>query len=226
MQPRIKSVGRKEIKMKREDIKAIFAEATDEQLKKVMDLNGADVEKLKGKVTVLEAENTEKKSAFDKLKDEFEALKSSNAAAEDYKTKFETLKADIDQKEEAAKEARKKAEREADILNRYEAAAVDKDGNPLKWRHDAIKADYLKKFGEAVADKTNTGKSDADILHELIKDDANAVSVPQPVVKLKGANPVTGEISKENFAKMGYKDRVKLYNENPTLYNELTGGNE
>ena len=212
--------------MKREDIKAIFAEATDEQLKKVMDLNGADVEKLKGKVTVLEAENTEKKSAFDKLKDEFEALKSSNAAAEDYKTKFETLKADIDQKEEAAKEARKKAEREADILNRYEAAAVDKDGNPLKWRHDAIKADYLKKFGEAVADKTNTGKSDADILHELIKDDANAVSVPQPVVKLKGANPVTGEISKENFAKMGYKDRVKLYNENPTLYNELTGGNE
>ena len=117
--------------MKREDIKAIFAEATDEQLKKVMDLNGADVEKLKGKVTALEAENTEKKSAFDKLKDEFEALKSSNAAAEDYKTKLETLKADIDQKEEAAKEEREKAEREADILNRYEAAAVDKDGNPL-----------------------------------------------------------------------------------------------
>lgn len=212
--------------MRREDIKAIFSEATDEQLKKVMDLNGADVEKLKGKVTALEAENKEKKSAFDKLNNEFEVLKSSNAAAEDYKTKFETLKADIDRKEAAAKEERKKAEREADILNRYEAAAVDKNGNPLKWRHDAIKADYLKKFGEAVSDKANTGKSDADIFHGLIKDDTDAVSVPQPVVRLKGANPVTGEISKESFAKMGYKDRVKLYNENPTLYNELTGGNE
>ena len=33
--------------MKREEIKAIFADATDEQLKAVMDLNGADVEKAK-----------------------------------------------------------------------------------------------------------------------------------------------------------------------------------
>ena len=31
--------------MKREEIKAIFAEATDEQLKKIMDLNGSDVER-------------------------------------------------------------------------------------------------------------------------------------------------------------------------------------
>ena len=33
--------------MKREEIKSIFADATDEQLKAVMDLNGADVEKAK-----------------------------------------------------------------------------------------------------------------------------------------------------------------------------------
>ena len=32
--------------MKREEIKSIFADATDEQLKTVMDLNGADVEKV------------------------------------------------------------------------------------------------------------------------------------------------------------------------------------
>ena len=76
--------GDKEI-MKREEIKAIFADATDEQLKSVMDLNGADVEKAKSKVTALETELKEKKSDFDKLNSEFEALKTANASGEDWK---------------------------------------------------------------------------------------------------------------------------------------------
>ena len=42
--------------MKREEIKTIFPEASDEQLKQIMDLNGADVEKFKAKVTDLETE--------------------------------------------------------------------------------------------------------------------------------------------------------------------------
>ncbi len=51
--------------MKREEIKAIFAEATDEQLKKIMDLNSSDVEREKGKLTALEAELKGKKQAFE-----------------------------------------------------------------------------------------------------------------------------------------------------------------
>lgn len=35
-------------------------------------------------------------------------------------------------------------------------------------------------------------------------------------------NPKGDEITKEQFAKMGYKSRLKLYNENPDLYAELT----
>ena len=61
--------------MKREEIKAIFPDATDEQLKSVMDLNGTDVEKAKSKVTALEAEIKDKKADFDKLNKELEALK-------------------------------------------------------------------------------------------------------------------------------------------------------
>jgi len=62
-QPR-KKRRQKGIFMKREDVKAIFAEATDEQLNKIMGLHGADVEKYKGKVTALETENTEKKNSL------------------------------------------------------------------------------------------------------------------------------------------------------------------
>ena len=178
--------------MKREDIKAIFAEATDEQLKKIMDLNGSDVEREKGKLSALEKELEDKKAAFDTLNGEFETLKASNASAEDYKAKFDKLQEDIAAKEKEEKEAKEKAEREENILNRYNAVAVDKDGKPLEWTHEAIKADYLHKFSEALNDKANEGKSDADIFNALTKEDGAAFKVPGAQTVFGGANNVSG----------------------------------
>ena len=178
--------------MKREDIKAIFAEATDEQLKKIMDLNGSDVEREKGKLSALEKELEDKKAAFDTLNGEFETLKANNASAEDYKAKFEKLQEDIAAKEKKEKEAKEKAERDENILNRYNAVAVDKDGKPLEWTHEAIKADYLNKFSEALNDKANEGKSDADIFSALTKEDGAAFKVPGAQTVFGGANNVSG----------------------------------
>ena len=178
--------------MKREDIKAIFAEATDEQLKKIMDLNGSDVEREKGKLSALEKELEDKKAVFDTLNGEFETLKASNASAEDYKAKFDKLQEDIATKEKEEKEAKEKAEREENILNRYNAVAVDKDGKPLEWTHEAIKADYLHKFSEALNDKANEGKSDADIFSALTKEDSTAFKVPGAQTVFGGANNVSG----------------------------------
>lgn len=178
--------------MKREDIKAIFAEATDEQLKKIMDLNGSDVEREKGKLSALEKELEDKKAAFDALSGEFETLKASNASAEDYKAKFDKLQEDIAAKEKEEKEAKEKAEREGNILNRYNAVAVDKDGKPLEWTHEAIKADYLHKFSVALNDKANEGKSDADIFSALTKEDGAAFKVPGAQTVFGGANNVSG----------------------------------
>lgn len=178
--------------MKREEIKAIFAEATDEQLKKIMDLNGSDVEREKGKLSTLEKELEDKKTAFNTLNSELETLKTSNASAEDYKKKFEDLQKDIADKEKKEKEAQEKAEREENILNRYNAVAVDKDGKPLEWTHEAIKADYLHKFSEALNDKANEGKSDADIFSALTKEDGAAFKVPGAQTVFGGANNVSG----------------------------------
>ena len=83
--------------MKREELKQI-AELTDEQLDKIMAINGADVEKVKAKVTALEADLKQAKETIDKTNTEFEALKSSNAGAEEYKTKYEALVAENEAK--------------------------------------------------------------------------------------------------------------------------------
>jgi len=40
--------------------------------------------------------------------------------------------------------------------------------------------------------------------------------------KLPGTEGGGDSVSKETFAKMGYQDRLKLYNENPKAYEELT----
>jgi hypothetical protein len=210
--------------MKREELKQIIEGITDEQLKAILDLNGADINKAKGEYDTLKSELDTAKETISTLTTEAETLKANNANADEWKSKFETLQNDIAEKERAAKEEAEKAEREANILSRYNAVCVDKDGKPLEWSHEAIKSAYLQKFTEALSDETNAGKSDADIFHALTKDDAAAFKGVQPIVQLKGASTFGGEpMTKEAFAKMGYADRAKLYNENPTLYNELKG---
>ena len=174
--------------MKREEIKAIFADATDEQLKAVMDLNGADVEKVKSKVTALETELKEKKADFDKLNTELETLKTANASGDEWKAKFEALQADNEAKVRQAEADRLIAEKKADVEKRFSACVGEK-----QFSHDAIKESYLQKFSDALESEDYKGKGDAEIFHALTKDDATAFKGVQ-TIKLPGGNPqvITG----------------------------------
>ena len=166
--------------MKREEIKSIFPDATDEQVKSVMDLNGKEVEKNKK----LETELKEKNEQLEKLNTEFESLKSSNAGAEEYKTKYEALVAENEAKAKQAEAERVAREKAEGLDKRFDAVVGDK-----KFNHDAIRADYRRKFENALADKENEGKSDADIFHALSKDDATAFT-GVTAVKLQGGRPM------------------------------------
>lgn len=166
--------------MKREEIKSIFPDATDEQVKSVMDLNGKEVEKNKK----LETELKEKNEQLEKLNTEFEALKSSNAGAEEYKTKYEALVAENEAKAKQAEAERVAREKAEGLDKRFDAVVGDK-----KFSHDAIRADYRRKFENALADKENEGKSDADVFHSLTKDDATAFT-GVTAVKLQGGRPM------------------------------------
>ena len=169
--------------MKREELKQI-AELTDAQLDKIMDINGADVEKAKAKVAALEADLKEAKETIDKTNAEFEALKSSNAGAEEYKSKYEALVAENEAKAKQAEADRIAREKAEGFDKRFETVVGDK-----KFSHDAIRADYRRKFENALADKANEGRSDADVFHSLVKDDATAFT-GVTAVKLQGGRPI------------------------------------
>ena len=144
--------------MKREEIKAIFADASDEQLKAVLDLAGADIEKHKSKIAALEGELAQKNEAYNKLSSESEAWKTAANDAKTYKEKLDALQQQVAEKEKS----------EA-LDKRFNAACGDK-----KFTHEAVKAAYRAKFADAAGDKSFEGKTDDEILHALTKDDPAA----------------------------------------------------
>lgn len=216
---------RKEEKnMKRDEIKAIFPDATAEQLQSIMDLNGADVEKAKAKTTDAEAKLEKKQEELDKALEEAKKLKESNATAEDWKKKFDDLEKSIAEEKKQAEADRKAKEKADRIAERFNAVLGDK-----KFNHGAIKADYLAKFGKALEEKENEGKSDADIFHALTKDDAQAfvgVTVKEMPGGASGKSSKGANITREEISKM--KDgaaRRKAMMDNPALFPELSNNN-
>ncbi len=201
--------------MKRDEIKAIFPDATDEQLKAVMDLNGTDVEKAKSKVTALETELNEKKSDFEKLNAEFETLKTANASGEEWKSKYEAIVAENEAKAKQAEADRILAERKADVERRFTECVGDK-----KFSHDAVRSDYLKKFSDALDSDEYKGKGDTEIFHALTKDDAAAFA-GVTAVRLAGGRQTGAKIygSREEIMKIkDATERQDAIRNNPDLF--------
>lgn len=154
-----------------------------EVAEKIFAERSKEIEADKAKREKLETELKEKKESLDTLSKEFEDLKSSNASAEEYKTKYEALVADNEAKAKQAEADRILAEKTENINKRFEAVVGEK-----KFSHNAIKADYLKKFGEALELEENKSLSDEQVFYNLIKDDKNAFE-GVTAVRLAGGRP-------------------------------------
>lgn len=166
-----------------------------------------EIEADKAKREKLETELKEKKESLENLSKEFEDLKSSNASAEEYKTKYEALVADNEAKAKQAEADRVLAEKTAAINKRFEAVVGDK-----KFIHNAVREAYLKKFGEAIELEENKSKADADIFHEMTKDDRCFEGVK--VEKLPGGNPksaIGGDKPLSRAAELAAKYQANLY---------------
>lgn len=190
-----------------------------EVAEKIFAERSKEIEADKAKREKLETELKEKKESLDNLSKEFEDLKSSNASAEEYKTKYEALVADNEAKAKQAEADRILAEKTENINKRFEAAVGEK-----KFSHEAIRESYLKKFGDALDSAENQGKSDIDILHALTKDDATAFT-GVTAVKLQGGTPQGIGKYKSKDEIMSIKDGTLRRAEmlaNPQFFPELS----
>ena len=81
-------------------------------------------------------------------------------------------------------------------------------------------SEYFSKFMAAVEDKENVGKSDADIFHNLVKDDATAFKGVQKIT-LAGGKPlgINGNLTRADISKIkdpierrkAIADNIRLY---------------
>ncbi len=167
----IKLKGEERKSMKREDVKSIFDDATDEQINKILNIHSQDIGNAKKDYETIKEDLKKTNETIETMTKELNGLKESNASSEDWKKKFEKLEGEMLEEKRIAKEQKEAAEKEAEILDRFNRVCVDKDGNALEFIHDAIKADYIKKFGAELENKDNVGKADSEIFHTLTKDD-------------------------------------------------------
>ena len=202
--------------MKTDFLKSLGLE--DDVISKIMAENGKDIEKEKAKTTEATAKLEESKTKIAEYETKINELQTSSGNAEKFKTELEALQKRIADEKEAADKAAKEAKEHEEFQNRFNSVVGDQ-----KWRDELTGEAIYQKFVSASKDEANKGKGDKDILDSLVKD-KNYFLNPNRPAPMPGMGSVNfGEVTRDQFAKMSYRDRVALHNENKQLYDTLSG---
>ena len=199
--------------MTRENLKKIIEGITDEQINAVLDINTTDIGKAKReyddltkRVGTLEGE---KKTLEDTITD----LKNNAKDGEGYKKLYEDLKGDIEEKERNAQKDRE----DKDLTAAIEAVFGDRE-----FSSDYVRKGIIADMKAEIAKPDNKGKGYAEIFEGLTKDKEGIFKNPNPPANMPGMGKnAPTNITREQFAKMGYAARAELYSTNKELYDQL-----
>lgn len=178
-----------------EDKKTEFDKAVTDNYKTI-----AEVKKINDKLDIANNDLIQTKDTLQKMSTEFETFKQNSSTAEDFKTKYEELLKDNEEKEQ---------QRQAEELEKQERAEFDSyfTEKEKEWANPLIADGYFSKYKEAKKAEENKNKMSADIIYSLVKDDSTAFKTPASNSFLKGKEPTSNaddEIAKVK-AVMGIK---------------------
>ena len=114
-------------------------------------------------------------------------------------------------------EAKRKAKEEDDILtNNINQIFGDK-----KFVNDFTKNAIVEQIKTALKDNANMGKSAKDLFEEITNGKDGIFENPNKIQDMPSIDEnVENAVSKDDFDKMGYKERLELKNTNPELFNK------
>lgn len=156
----------------------------------------------------------------DKLKEE---LTTRDAQLEELKkntTDVENLKLQIEELQNENKSKKEEYDKELyniKLNNAVEHAIKDSKGKNIKAIKSLLDFEKIKLNDDGSVDIS-------DQIKKLIETDEYMFETKNNTfrgVKPTESNDIVKEITKENFDKMSYKERINLYNENKELYNQL-----
>ncbi len=144
--------------MTREDLRGIIDGITDEQLKKILDLNSSDIGKAKN-------DENERKMALDaankkvaELEGLMEEFKNSQCEAEEMRTKIDELQKVIDERDIQSQ----KEQRAEEMKNRFAAVVGE-----AKFLNDFTEKGVFEEFSKAIENPENQERSDSEIFAQL-----------------------------------------------------------
>jgi small-conductance mechanosensitive channel len=194
--------------MKRDDL----VDFTDEQKELVMTLYGKAITKKDKEVESLKEDNknlTDKIATYETKINEFNETAKENA---DWKVKYEELQTSISEQE-----AKRKAEKEDDILTKN----INDVFGDKKFVNEFTKNAIINEIKTALKDDANIGKSAKDLFEEITNGKEGIFANPNQVVDMPSIDEnVENSVSKDDFDKMGYKERLALKETNPALFNK------
>ncbi len=158
--------------MTRDELRGIIEGISDEQLKKILDINSADIGRVKLGTEKIKAELDGANLKISDMEKEMESLRQGQCEAEEMKVKVEELQKVIDQRR-LEDEARAK---EAAFEERFSAAAGE-----AKFLNDYTRQGIFALFQEALEAEENQGMSDSEIFASLTRDAVNIFEAEKDV---------------------------------------------
>ena len=194
--------------MKREEL----VDFTDEQKDLVMSLYGKAITKKDKDIETLKNENKnleEKISTYETKINEFNQTANENA---EWKTKYEELQTTISEQT-----AKQKAKEEDDILTKN----INEVFGDKKFVNEFTKNAIMNEIKTALKDTNNMGKSAKDLFEEITNGKDGIFENPNQIQDMPSIDEnIESAVSKDDFDKMGYKERLELKNTNPELFNK------
>lgn len=174
-----------------------------------------------------ETETTEKTFTQAELDDiiQKEKAKAKRSAEREYKAKMDEAEKlrKMNAEQKAEYEAQKQADRIAELEAQLNRNGLEKEASKMLSEAGIIVDDDILNF--VVKDDAEGTQEAVNALSSLVNDLADK----KVSEMLKGRTPkkveqsTSGVITKEQFNKMGYKDRNELLQNNPELYHQLKG---
>ena len=144
--------------MTREELRRIVEGISDEQLKRILDINSADLGRTKKNIEELKEKLESANTTVENLTSEISVLKESQCEAEEMRTKIDELQKVIDDRQSEDE----KLARDAAIRSRFESVA----GN-AEFLNEFTKNGVMSQFSEAIEAVENQGKSDGEIFEAI-----------------------------------------------------------
>lgn len=164
--------------MKRENLKSIIPDITEEQIDAVLNLRSSEIERTNKEIEDLKTQIEAKGNEIDRYKTTVAELEKANGDSEELNRRIQELQATIEEHEEADRQAAA----EKALNDRFGAVLGENE-----FINDFTYNGIYSEFRTALEAEGNKGKSDADIYAAIVKDRDGIFKNPNPITTTGGS---------------------------------------